>query len=293
MFKAKQVYKAHVDGSTTVEEQIEIAKNLSISGGYTDRQFEISLKYEMYRTVTSILSNATIMYQGWVSPLAQSIMDHLIDIYFALHDNGYCYLKFNENGSISGINQTQGYVKLVDKAWLISKSTQKVAVKKAMEYYGIVFNSNFSIVDERGVFGVFSPQKDTQVKTSQIEKLYDSLKYIFGGKKGQRKFAITEVPMTYSGVSIPVKELELDQKLKDATAMVARLYGISTDMILGGSTFENKENAIIQTYTEFGGWIYGIITQIEKELSTFRIAEDYTVTFPSVPQMNKPKQLPA
>jgi hypothetical protein len=75
---------------------------------------------------------------------------------------------------------------------------------------------------------------------------------------------------------------------RNATAKVARLYGIQEDMILSGSTFDNKENAIIQTYTDYKGLIYDWITQIESEmLASFRQMDGYNVTFPGVPQMNK------
>jgi len=84
---------------------------------------------------------------------------------------------------------------------------------------------------------------------------------------------------------------------KRAVANVARIYGIQEDMILSGSTFDNKENAIIQTYTDFKGMMYNWIVQIEKErLASFRVLDKFDITFPGVPQMNKvnikPNEMP-
>ncbi len=291
MLKGKLIYKANINGDLTVEEQIEQVKIDSIRGGYTNRNFSDSLRYEITRTVVNILGNSVITYNGQVDVFCESLQRNLLKIFFTIHDYGKCYLKFGEENRIIDVRSDKGNVVIVDPAYEITKITQKRAVEKQLEMYGIVTNAMYSVIDERGMFGVFSPQKDTVIKESQKNNLYTAFKDLFGIKKGQRKFAITEVPMTYSGVSIPVKELELLENERNATAKVARLYGIQEDMILSGSTFDNKENAIIQTYTDYKGLIYNYITQIEQDLiATFRVIDGYNVSFPGVPQLNKPIQ---
>jgi hypothetical protein len=186
------------------------------------------------------------------------------------------------------VSKTQTKIELIDAAYKITNITQRKAAELQLKMYGVVTNTQYSMIDERGVMGIFSPQKDVVVKRSMVAQMYADLKSLFGGKSGQRKFAVTEVPMTYSGASLPVGELELLENERNATAKVARLYGIQEDMILSGSTFDNKENAIIQTYTDYKGLIYNWITQIESEmLASFRQMDGYNVTFPGVPQMNK------
>ena len=291
MLKGKIIYKSNINGDLTLEEQIEQVKLDSIRGGWTDRNFSDSLKYEITRTVSNIFGNSVITYDGRVDTFCESLQRNLLNIYFALHDNGRCFLKMGAEQQIEEVTTNKGTIELVDFAYKISNITQKQAVKKSLEMYGIVTNVMYSILDERGMFGVFSPEKGEVVKESQAKKMYTSFRELFGAKKGQRKYAITEVPMKYSGVSIPVAELQLLENEKAATAKVARLYGIQEDMILSGATFDNKENAIIQTYTDFKGLIYNYITQIENEsLVSFRIMDKYEVTFPGVPQMNKPQQ---
>ena len=186
------------------------------------------------------------------------------------------------------VNKSIGNIKVVDPAYTISKITQKHAAEQQLRMYGLVNNVSYSVLDERGMFGVFSPEKGEIIKESQTKKMYDAFKTIFGAKKHQRKFAITEIPMKYSGVSMPIAELQLLEKEKNAVSNVARIFGIQEDMILSGSTFDNKENAIIQTYTDFKGMIYDWITQIEDEkLASFRSVDGYEITFPGVPQMNQ------
>lgn len=289
MLKGKLIYKANINGDMTVEEQIEQVRLDSIAGGYTDRNFTECLKYDITRTVCNILGNSVITYDGKGDTFCESLQKNLLKIYFNIHDFGQCYLKIGEDNRIVEVNNSKGNVVIVDPAYEISKITQKRAAHKQLEMYGIITNAQYSIIDERGMFGIFSPQKDTIIKETQKENLYSAFKNLFGIKKGMRKFAITEVPMTYSGVSIPVEELNLLENERNATAKVARIYGIQEDMILSGSTFDNKENAIIQTYTDFKGMIYNYITQIEDELlASFRVMEKYNITFPGVPQMNKP-----
>lgn len=286
---AKLTYKANLDGDCTIEQQIVEAENDSIRGvsQTVNRKFEKALIYELTRTVTNILSNASIKYQGATTPLCQSLEKSLIEIFFAIHKHGLCYLTFTEDGAIKSVNQTNGLVKLVDPAFEISGYTQWSASQKALEMYGVITDSLYSVIDERGVMGIFSPQKDTIVKPGAAAKLYESMRTLFGIRKGQRKFIVVETPMTYSGVSIPVKELDLLANKKDAMGTVARIYGIGEDMIQSGSTFTNKDAAIIQTYSDYKGLIYGWINQIESQLVSFRNAENYEVTFSGVPQLQQ------
>lgn len=288
----KLIYRASLDGSCTVEHQIVDAENASIQGVSISgsRQFEKALVYDLTRTVTNILSNATVKYNGISNEFCQSFQKKLIDIFFELHNSGFCFLVLDQDGKrIVDVNKSKGSIKLIDPAYEISGYTQKVAAKKALEMYGVVTDSIYSVIDERGVLGMFSPQKDTIVKPGAADKLYEAMRTLFGTKKRQRKFIVVETPMTYSGVTIPVKDLELLLNKKDATGTIARIYGIAEDMIQSGAIYANKEAAIIQTYSDYKGLIYGWLNQIEEQIISFRNPENYTVDFVGVPQLQKPQ----
>lgn len=286
MYKILNKFNASTD---TIEQQIEVANMDTITGGAcADRRFEDSLRYEITRTVVNILSQSVITYKGGSTIFCESLQRKLVDIYFALYEKGYCFLKFDADLRITNINYQSGTVKLVDKSYSICGITQKMAAKKALEMYGVITNAAFSVIDERGVLGIFSPAKDVIVKPGMVDKFLETMRTAFGVKSKQQKFAVTTVPMSYSGVTIPIKDLDLLTNKKDAVATVARLFNIQEDMIQAGSTYDNKNNAIIQTYSDFGGVIYDYITQIESQLISFRSVNAYTVEFPSVPQLKKP-----
>lgn len=292
MLFAKGRYKGDLEGGTNLDYLIEVVNSDSITNGTltSDREFERALKYDITRTIVNILSNATITYAGQSDKFCLSLQKNLVDLFYELHEKGKTFLRLDADRQIVEVSSTNrnGSVEIVDKAYEISKITQKKAVEKALEMYGVVTNTMYSVLDERGMLGVFSPAKDTVIKPSQTDKIYEAFRKLFGTKKGQRKFAIVDVPLTYSGVNIQVKDMELLANKKDAVASVARLFGIQEDMILSGSTFDNKENAIIQTYTDYKGLIYSYINQIESQIiSLNRNIENYNVTFPGVPQMNK------
>lgn len=284
----KLVYKASLDGDITVEQQIEQANDdLLHNGAFTPkRKFEVSLRYDITRTVINILSNATIKYGGATTPICESFQKRLKDIFFKLHEYGFTWLRLDKQGRILSFDQNGGTIKLVDPAWEITGYTQKMAARKALEMYGVVTDSMFSVIDERGVLGIFSPDKGVELKPGAKEKFYEAFKKMFGIKRNQRKIALFEVPMTFSGVNLPVKDLDLLNNKKDATATVARIYGIQEDMILSGSTYDNKMNAIIQTYSDYKGLIYGWLNQYESQQISFRNVEAYEITFSGIPQMN-------
>jgi len=284
ILKAKGLFKGDIDGGLTLEQYIEIVNTDSLTNGISAKNdFQKSFTYDITRTVCNILSNATIKYTGISTPFCISLQKNLIDIFFEIYNSGFCWVTLGESGAIISIgNQKKtGAVQIIDNAYRLSKITQKMAVEKSMELYGVITDCMFSVLDERGMLGIFSPQKDTVIKASQTDKIYETFRTLFGAKTGKRKFGVVEVPMVYSGVNIPVKDMELIANKKDATATIARLFGIQEDMILSGSTFDNKENAIIQTYTDYKGLIYDYINQIESNLiSLTRNVENYEVTFP-------------
>lgn len=287
MKQGKIIYKADIDGNLTVEQQITEAERDSPRGVEASREykFEIALRYDITRTVCNILSNASIKYGGKTTPFCESLQKKLNEIFFALHKFGVCFLTIDERGAIIDINQVKGQVELYDPAYKISGFTQESAARKALDMYGVVTDAAYSVIDERGAMVVFSPQKDTEVRPSQSTKLYESFRSIFGIKKGQRKAMLTEIPMNVSSVTLPVGELKLLENKKDAVGTVARIYGIGEDMIQSGAILANKENAIIQTYADYKGLIYGWINQIESQQISFRSVENYEITFPGVPQM--------
>lgn len=287
MKQGKLIYKADIDGNLTVEQQITEAERDSLRGVEASREykFEIALRYDITRTVCNILSNASIKYGGKTTPFCESLQKKLNEIFFALHKFGVCFLTIDERGAIIDINQVKGQVELHDPAYKISGFTQASAARKALDMYGVVTDAAYSVIDERGAMVVFSPQKDTVVKPGQSAKLYESFRSIFGIKKGQRKAMLTEIPMNVSSVTLPVGELKLLENKKDAVGTVARIYGIGEDMIQSGAILANKENAIIQTYSDYKGLIYGWINQIESQQISFRSVENYEITFPGVPQM--------
>ena len=86
MKTAKLIYRASVDGDVTVEQQIINAEVDSLTSGLynRDENFEISLKYEITRTITNIFSNASIFYGGRTTPFCESLNKKLIDIFFSV-----------------------------------------------------------------------------------------------------------------------------------------------------------------------------------------------------------------
>ena len=288
MFKAKAIYKANIEGDYTIEQQVEKCDYLARSaGGYKSKEFQLALRYEVTRTVINILSNATIKYAGQSNTMTNSLQSNLVKIFFKLHDKGQCYLFVNRDNVIENISETSGNVKIVDPAYDITGITQRIAVQKHLDMYGVITDVKFSVIDERGVMGIFSPKKDVTVLETKKKALYESFRNLFGAKKGQRKFAILETGMDYQGVTLPIAELNLIENEKQALGNVARTMMIQEDMLLRGGTYDNKANAIVQTYTDYKGWVYDLINQIEKNLISFRSIEAYEVTFGGVPQLDK------
>jgi hypothetical protein len=289
MLQAKAVYKSNINGDTTIEQQIEEADYLSRKGAkYTSRKFEQALQYEVTRVVINILSNATIKYNGATTPLCDSIQEQLVKIFYTLHDNGYCYLQVEDN-QIKYVSDRLGNVKIIDQVTDRTGITQRIAVKKQLEMYGVITDVKYSVIDERGVMGIFTPEKDVVIKKGAESKFYESMRNFFGAKKGQAKFNVTEYPMRYIEVKLPIADMQLMENEKMAMGNVARIMGIQEDMLLRGATYDNKENAIVQTYTDYKGYIYNIIQQMEKQLISFpaRTMELYDVTFTGVPQLTK------
>ena len=287
MFIVNRTYKANIDGVMTVEDQISRAEHDSITNGsFIKKDFEKALKYWITKTIIDVFGNAVITYQGQKTTLSDSLQRNLVKIYFHMHDKGECYVKIDESTSIVDVNTYGGigYKKLVDQAKLITGVTQRVAAEKELSMYDLVCNANFSVLDERGMLGVFSPKAGVDIKNSAISVLEDKFKNLFGITSNKKKIALVNIPMDFSGINLPVKDLALLENKKEALASVARIYGINENMVLPGQTYDNLNNAIALTYSNFAGVIYNYLTQIENQLISMRDINQYNVSFPNVKQ---------
>jgi len=285
--QGKIVYKADLEGNQTIEQIItDVNYELMNDTQTREYRFEAALRYDITRTVCNILSNATVKYANTSNPFCLSFQKHLTDIFFALHENGECYLTLGLDGRITSVTKEKSTIHLIDDAYRISKITQKRAARKALDMYGVVTDVAFSALSERGIMVMFSPAAGVQVLKSQLKEYYNAVRKFFGAKTGQSKVAFMEVPMTATTINLPIKEMELLANEKNAVGRVARIYGIGEDMIQSGAILANKENAIIQTYSDYKGLIYGWINQIESQRVSISInVENYSVEFPGVPQL--------
>lgn len=107
-------------------------------------------------------------------------------------------------------------------------------------------NSNF-IGNQQGLFGILSG-KGMPVSPAAKEEMQDKLKKNYGYNDSQYQFIISNNEVSWTPIEIPVDKLELIEKAKNDFIWICNLFGISSDYILGGSTYNNREIATRDFY---------------------------------------------
>lgn len=107
-------------------------------------------------------------------------------------------------------------------------------------------NSNY-IVENLGALGILS-SKSVPLSPAAKDELNDRLIKDYGVKDNQFRFILTNQAMDYTPINLPVKDLELYEKVREDVNWLCNFFSISPDMILGQSTYSNEAEAVKAFY---------------------------------------------
>ena len=99
-----------------------------------------------------------------------------------------------------------------------------------------------------GAIGILSGG-NLPVNPQEKQEFIDNLKSKYGINSDKNNILVTTMPLNFSVMQFPVKELELDEKVKECYTLLCNYFQVPVDMIFGNSTYANAEQALRNFYT--------------------------------------------
>lgn len=152
-------------------------------------------------------------------------------------------LRFDNNGMVLNKNAVVVYS---DPYILERKTHYMLCMPWLQDINDNLNNSNF-VTNQQGLFGILSG-KGLPMSPQAKDEMNEKLRKKYGWNEDQFNFIISNNEMTWTPIEVPVDKLKMSDKVETDFKWIANLFGVSTDFILGNSTFSNQADSTRNFY---------------------------------------------
>lgn len=161
--------------------------------------------------------------------------------------NGYYIPNYDKlvkdaNGRIKGYE----CVYYSDKYRFKNKSDFQI-LKSTLNEMGMYKDGIMNLTNNYGAIGILSGG-NLPINPQEKEDFVQNLKSRYGINSDKNNILVTTMPLKFDVMQFPVKELELDQKVKECYTLICNYFQVPVDLIFGQSTYANAEQALRNFY---------------------------------------------
>lgn len=154
-------------------------------------------------------------------------------------------LRFDQNRQIVNKNAIAVY----SNPYVIERDTHIGIVQPFLGTINSNMNNLDFITDNCGLYGILAG-KSIPISPASKQDLQEKLRKDYGNEDGKFNFILSNAEISYTPINIPVKDLEMVEKVNDAMKWICDLFQINPDLIFGGSTFTNQTEAYRAFYRD-------------------------------------------
>ena len=195
-------------------------------------------------------------------------------------------IRLDSNGMVAN----KSAVAIYSDPYIIERKTHySLAWPFLMDINDSLNNSNY-IGNQSGLFGVLS-SKGIPVSPALKEEMNKHLKKDYGYDSDQYNFILSNSEMQWTPINVPVDKLEFTQKVETDFKWIANLFGVSTDFILGNSTFSNQADSTRNFYRTAVAPLAEVLLKVARAAfvkmnSELKPSTIITYNFGNVPEFN-------
>lgn len=196
-------------------------------------------------------------------------------------------IKLDRNGRVINRN----CVVIYSEPYAIERNTHINLIQPILRNINTLMNNSNFISDSLGIFGAITG-KGMPISPAQKQELQESLKKDYGMGEDKYHFLISNADISYTPIELPVKDLELVEKVDKDLKWLCNFFNINPDLIFGESTFSNQSEAIKSFHTLCITPLAEILLAIARNLyinldkSLTPSEKVITYNFSNVPEMN-------
>lgn len=154
-------------------------------------------------------------------------------------------IKFDEYRRVVNKNAVVAY----SEPYVMNRATHLRMINPLLKHINSLMNNSAYITESTGLYGILSG-KGIPISPAAKDELQERMKKEYGMTKDDYNFMLANTEITYTPIEIPVKDLELYEKLREDISMLCIFFGMNPQYIYGDSTFANQEEANRQFYND-------------------------------------------
>ena len=195
-------------------------------------------------------------------------------------------LKFDSDRRVINKNCVVAY----SEPYVIERRTHLGIAAPMLKNVNSLMNNAGYITENSGLYGILSG-KSIPMSPAAKQELQEKFKKEYGLEEDKYNFVLSNAEVSYTPITIPVKDLEIYEKLKDDIAWICNFFSVNPQYIFGDSTFDNQAEATKEFYKSciqplaevllsVGRMLY---VKLSKALTPSTVL---TYNFENVPEMN-------
>ena len=148
-----------------------------------------------------------------------------------------------------------GIVTVLDDVYRSTGKTMRETLRPHLDMLNTVNDSDLNLIMNYGAMGILSPENsansDGVLSEENKEKLQDEYQKRYGVRFGRWAVLITRQPVKFQRITLPIKELELNEKRKAAMASVLQFLNIPKELhaMFESAKYANRNEAELDMYS--------------------------------------------
>lgn len=262
----------------------------------TNYKFADVILYQLIQKIIDAMSGIVWTMQGNELTLMQANLKIIFeknfgDFYKALYFNGIAVFvvnfetqhvkllkgtdyKLESDGSITLEKEFATYRIFVtySETYKMFGKTDYETCKDMYLHIDNLMNAINCTTENLGAMGILSPESISGVMTNfsepERQRVQDEWREKYGLKVGKWSILITQTPTKFQQINLPIKDLELTQKLENAVKILAGYHKVPYELIAlsGQSTYANRKEAMNElidlTCKSYANKLFDVASQI-------------------------------
>lgn len=165
-------------------------------------------------------------------------------------------------------------------------------IRNSLRYMDEVKNGEEYLTRNLGAFGILSGKDSMPITPKDKDNFLERLKTKIGITSDRMQFEIFQSPVNFQQVDFHLKDLALDEKLKEEVKAIAGYFGVPYDIlpVSGQSTYANQEQAVKSFYANCISPIAEMLLEvgryiIRREAGLLIPANNLTFEIDNVPEL--------
>lgn len=165
---------------------------------------------------------------------------------------------------------------LYSEKYMFERKSDIDMIRPSLDAIDTYKNGEINLTEHYGALGILTG-KGLPTNPAEKEDFEKDMKSAFGIQREKRQVLLTTLPLDFKQMTLPVGQLELAEKISTELKNLCRYFNVPSDMVFGGSTFDNQKQATINFYR---GCIAPLAETLLK-VGRYIIRKDASVLIPS------------